>query len=294
MKSKRILFMVILMITFMGCGIQNETKTLRLGHGLDVSHSVHKAMVKMAEDLSTRSGGKLKLEIYPSQQLGTERECLELLQIGSLDMTKVSVGVLENFAPKMKVLGLPFLFRDRQHSFDVLDGPIGEMLLNEGEKYWLKGLGYYDAGSRSFYTMNKPIEKPDDLIPKDTMSLLLQEMMISTSAKFIKNKNNQKNINYMPFVYDRFKIDSTRFESSNYYYMSTIDLYQEILEKAKASINTQQDVLKKVQKELDSIKKDALKLTRSKLKELDSLKVTKNFEKLELSKRTLEEMNERQ
>lgn len=143
-------------------------------------------------------------------------------------------------------------------------------------------------------TSNTIFKKPKDLIPKDTMSLLLQEMMISTSAKFIKNKNNQKNINYMPFVYERFKIDSTRFESSNYYYMSTIDLYQEILEKAKASINTQQDVLKKVQKELDSIKKDALKLTRSKLKELDSLKVTKNFEKLELSKRTLEEMNERQ
>ncbi|MEJ6675042.1 MAG: hypothetical protein QNK88_06000, partial [Polaribacter sp.] len=64
--------------------------------------------------------------------------------------------------------------------------------------------------------------------------------------------------------------------------------------KAKASINTQQDVLKKVQKELDSIKKDALKLTRSKLKNADSLKITKNFEKLELSKSTLEEMNERQ
>ena len=120
-------------------------------------------MVKMAEDLRERSGGKLDIKIYPSQQLGTERECLELLQIGSLDMTKVSVGVLENFAPKMKVLGLPFLFRDRKHSFDVLDGPIGELLLNDGEKYWLKGLGYYDAGSRSFYTMNKPILKPSDL-----------------------------------------------------------------------------------------------------------------------------------
>jgi hypothetical protein len=126
------------------------------------------------------------------------------------------------------------------------------------------------------------------------MSLLLQEMVISTSAKFIKNKNNQKNINYMPFVYERFKIDSTRFKSSNYYYMSTIDLYQEILEKAKASINAQQDVLKKAKKQLDSIKKDALKLTRSKLKNADSLKITKNFEKLELSKRTLEEMNVRQ
>jgi len=164
MKSIKLLLLFILVISFFGCEIQTDVKTLRLGHGLDVSHSVHKAMVKMSEDLFERSGGRLKLEIYPSQQLGTERECLELLQIGSLDMTKVSVGVLENFAPKMKVLGLPFLFRDRQHSFNVLDGPIGEMLLNEGEKYWLKGLGYYDAGSRSFYTMNKPIEKPEDLV----------------------------------------------------------------------------------------------------------------------------------
>ena len=163
MAYKRIFSLLLFTVFLFGCSDETRTKTLRLGHGLDVSHSVHKAMLKMGEDLEKRSGGKLKLEIYPSQQLGTERECLELLQIGSLDMTKVSVGVLENFAPKMKVLGLPFLFRDRQHSFDVLDGPIGEMLLNEGEKYWLKGLGYYDAGSRSFYTMNKPIEKPSDL-----------------------------------------------------------------------------------------------------------------------------------
>ncbi len=134
-----------------------------MGHGLDVNHSVHKAMVKMGKDLAQLSGGQMVLKIYPSQQLGTERECLELLQIGSLDMTKVSVGVLENFAPKMKVLGLPFLFRDRQHSFEVLDGPIGQQLLDDGKKYWLKGLAYYDAGSRSFYTKQTPIHQPDDL-----------------------------------------------------------------------------------------------------------------------------------
>lgn len=163
MKYKRIVPLCFMVFVLLGCAGETKTRTLRLGHGLDVSHSVHKAMVKMGEDLLERSGGTLKLEIYPSQQLGTERECLELLQIGSLDMTKVSVGVLENFAPKMKVLGLPFLFRDRQHSFDVLDGPIGAMLLNEGGQFWLKGLGYYDAGSRSFYTMNKPILKPSDL-----------------------------------------------------------------------------------------------------------------------------------
>lgn len=163
MKLKKLLLLVFTVGLAFSCAETSGVKTLRLGHGLDVSHSVHKAMVKMGEDLYKISDGKLKLEIYPSQQLGTERQCLELLQIGSLDMTKVSVGVLENFAPKMKVLGLPFLFRDREHSFTVLDGPIGQRLLNEGEQYWLKGLGYYDAGSRSFYTKDKPVNTPEDL-----------------------------------------------------------------------------------------------------------------------------------
>ena len=144
------------------CG-KGDTRIIKLAHGLDINHSVHKAMVKMSEDLVEISGGKMKIEIYPSQQLGTERECIELLQIGSLDMTKVSVGVMENFAPKMKVFGLPFLFRDRAHSFQVLDGPVGKKLLDEGTKYWIKGLGYYDAGSRSFYTKDKPINSPIDL-----------------------------------------------------------------------------------------------------------------------------------
>lgn len=163
MRYTRFILVVTAFVFVLGCGTESQTRILRLGHGLDVSHSVHKAMVKMGEDLAERSGGKMKLVIYPSQQLGTERECLELLQIGSLDMTKVSVGVLENFAPKMKVLGLPFLFRDREHSFKVLDGPIGQELLKDGEQYRLMGLGYYDAGSRSFYTKNKPINTPSDL-----------------------------------------------------------------------------------------------------------------------------------
>ncbi|GGD23632.1 TRAP transporter substrate-binding protein [Flavobacterium orientale] len=164
MKLKStILLSFLMLLTFNQCAEISQTKTLKLAHGLDVSHSVHLAMVKMGEDLAAISGNKIKLEIYPNQQLGTERECIELLQIGSLDMTKVSVGVLENFAPKMKVFGLPFLFRDRQHSFSVLDGPVGKELLDEGLEYWIKGLGYYDAGSRSFYTKTRPIDSPSDL-----------------------------------------------------------------------------------------------------------------------------------
>ncbi len=181
-SSLKHIFCLCLIIGSYSCNELIDTRTIRLGHGLDTSHSVHKAMVKMGENLDELSGGKMVLKIYPSQQLGTERECLELLQIGSLDMTKVSVGTLENFAPRMKVLGLPFLFRDRQHSFNVLDGPIGQNLLNEGEQYWLKGLGYYDAGSRSFYTKDRPVNTPEDL-----KGLKIRVMESVTAVNMIKN-----------------------------------------------------------------------------------------------------------
>jgi len=94
-------------------------------------------------------------------------------------------------------------------------------------------------------TSNTILEKPKDLIPKDSMQLLLQEMVIAGSAKFIKNKNLEKNINYMPLVYQKFKIDSARFQNSNLYYMSKIDMYQKILESAKESIEKQENYTNK-------------------------------------------------
>lgn len=178
----KISIVVIVFITTVSCNQTNDQKTIKLAHGLDINHSVHKAMLYMAKDLKEISDGQLSIKIYPNQQLGSERECLELLQIGSLDMTKVSVGVMENFAPKMKVLGLPFLFRDKEHSFAVLDGPIGQNLLNEGTKFWLKGLCYYDAGSRSFYTKSHPVETPDDL-----KGLKIRVMESATSMAMVKN-----------------------------------------------------------------------------------------------------------
>ena len=183
MKLSNYLVLVFgLFLLFSSCKNENKVKAIKLAHGLDVNHSVHKAMVRMGEELAKNSNGKLALEIYPSQQLGTERECLELLQIGSLDITKVSAGALENFVPRMKVFGLPYLFRDRQHSFDVLDGKIGKELLADGEKFWLKGLGYYDAGSRSFYTKEKPINSPEDLF-----GLKVRVMESVTAMNMVKN-----------------------------------------------------------------------------------------------------------
>jgi tripartite ATP-independent transporter DctP family solute receptor len=155
--------LLILMISSDSCRFTKHQKVLKLAHILDPTHSVHKAMVYMAGQLEKKSGGKLTIQIYPSGQLGKERECLELLQIGSLAITKVSAAVMEGFVEDYKVLGMPYLFENKEHIFKVLDSGIGKKLLLSGEHIWLRGLCFYDAGSRSFYTRDKPIYTPDDL-----------------------------------------------------------------------------------------------------------------------------------
>lgn len=150
------------MFILISCGKISDTTSLKLAHGLDIQHPVHKGMEFMAQRVAEKSNGKLLIEIYPSQQLGTERQCLELLQIGSLAMTKVSAAVLENFAPNMQVLSLPYIFKSREHHYKVLDGAVGKKLLVQSEQYRLRGLTYFDAGQRSFYS-KEPVRKPEDL-----------------------------------------------------------------------------------------------------------------------------------
>jgi tripartite ATP-independent transporter DctP family solute receptor len=136
---------------------------LKLAHGLPTAHPVHEAMLFMAERVAARSDGRMKVEVFPSEQLGTEKECIEALQLGYLAMTKTSSAPMEGFVPKMRIFGVPYLFRDADHLWKVLNGPIGKELLLAGEAKRLRGLCYYDAGARSFYTKNRPIETPADL-----------------------------------------------------------------------------------------------------------------------------------
>ena len=140
-----------------------HSRVLKLAHGLDENHPVHHGMEHMAERVAELSGGRLAIQIFPNEQLGNETECIEQLQRGALAMTKVSVAPLESFTPKLSVFGMPFLFRDDAHHWKVLEGPIGRELLLASEENGVRGLCYYDAGSRSFYTAKRPILTPDDL-----------------------------------------------------------------------------------------------------------------------------------
>jgi tripartite ATP-independent transporter DctP family solute receptor len=152
-----------LLVGVLACASESETKIIRMGHALNVEHPVHLGIVEMGRLLDSISRGQMTMKIYANGQLGSERELMELIQIGSLDITKVSAGALENFVPEFKVLTLPYLFVDSLHLNTVLNGPIGEELLEKAVKYRMKGLCFYDAGRRSFYSKEKPIMDPRDL-----------------------------------------------------------------------------------------------------------------------------------
>lgn len=180
--SFRPIFITVVILIFSSCSIDSDIKHLKIGHGLDRSHPVHLAMEYMAEKVADKSDGKIEITVYPSQQLGTERECLELLQIGSLAMTKVSASVLEGFAPDFKVFSLPYIFRNEEHKFNFYESDLGLQLLQSPEKFWLRGLCYYDAGSRSFYTIDTPIQTPADL---EGLKIRVQES--PTSVKLVNS-----------------------------------------------------------------------------------------------------------
>ena len=159
-----LLTLAICVLLLSGCGKSSESvRVIKLAHALDPVHPVHVAMVFLADRVYEKSGGQMRIDVYHSQQLGSERELLELLQIGSLGIAKTTTAVLEGFSPRYQVYGMPYIFRDREHFFKVLEGEIGRQLLLECEDFWLRGLCYYDSGSRSFYTKDAPIHHPDDL-----------------------------------------------------------------------------------------------------------------------------------
>lgn len=146
-----------------GRGNTASGRVLKLAHGLDTTHPVHLGMVHMKERLEELSGGRMTIDIYPSGVLGSEVQCIEQLQGGALAMTKTSTAAMENFIPELGVFGVPYLFNDHESYWSILDSEIGHELLSVGDSLGLRGLCYYDSGSRNFYSTKKPIRSPKDL-----------------------------------------------------------------------------------------------------------------------------------
>jgi len=111
-------------------------------------------------------------------------------------------------------------------------------------------------------TSNTIYEKPDDLIPKDTMVLLIKDLYLAAAAKNVLNKQSQRRFSYVPLVYQKYKIDSVRFQKSNLYYTSKIDIYEPLLQKVIDTLDAERKVFNQLKKVRDSVRQDSIKKTR--------------------------------
>jgi TRAP-type transport system periplasmic protein len=140
-----------------------QTVNLKLGHAVAPEHPYHLGAVKFAELIGQRTANKVKIDVYPSTQLGNERDMVEGLQLGTIDLVVTSTGPLGGFVPRMFVVDLPFLFRDRDHAYKVLDGTIGRELLDAFSPKGIRGLAFWENGFRQITNNVRAIEKPEDL-----------------------------------------------------------------------------------------------------------------------------------
>ncbi len=173
MRSYKLIFNICVIIAFClavtGCKLihtsmkESYSYTFRLAESHPSSHPTAKADLEFARRVEQETNGKIRIIVYFDQELGTEQEVIEQVRFGAIDFTRVSIANLVETVPDLYVLQLPYLYEDREHMWRVLESDIGDELLHGVGKYGFIGLTWFDAGSRSFYTRDKPIEKLEDL-----------------------------------------------------------------------------------------------------------------------------------
>ena len=136
--------------------------TLTFAHGQAEGHPYQQAALYFKELVEEESGGSITVVVSPNGTLGDERECVESLQMGTLDITAAVASALSGFDPDMDVFNMPYLFESREQAFEVLDGEVGQELFADLESQGIKVFGTYDLGFRSMTNSQHPIETPED------------------------------------------------------------------------------------------------------------------------------------
>jgi tripartite ATP-independent transporter DctP family solute receptor len=121
------------------------------------------ALNYMSRMIAERSGGRHQIKVFHSRQLGEEKETIEQTRAGAIDLNRTNVALIGSFVPAMNVLAMPFLFRSIEHLRKVLDGPIGNEILNGFAPYGFVGLAFHDSGARSIYNGVRPVRSIADI-----------------------------------------------------------------------------------------------------------------------------------
>lgn len=139
-----------------------EKVTLRLGHEMPEDHPYHLGALKFGEILAQKTNGKYEVVVYPNAQLGTQKQMAEMVATNQLDLCLTWQGILEAFDPNTGVVSLPFIFRDWDHVYKVVDGPVGQELFKGVEAKGIKVLTNFNNGLYNIVSRVK-IEKPEDV-----------------------------------------------------------------------------------------------------------------------------------
>lgn len=155
-SSSLIIILSVLFILFIPGFSEPAEKVIKLGHVLDTKHPYHIGSEFFAKRVKELTHGRIEVQVYPSSQLGNERESAEALQIGTVEMAAITTAVTSRFVKELEIFNLPFLFRDFQHLYKVVDGKFGEELNGATQRKGLRIVGWWVGGSRSIYA-RKPI-----------------------------------------------------------------------------------------------------------------------------------------
>lgn len=166
--SKKCLGVVVLglfiaMLFFGSFSVLAAPKVLKLSSVLPEGHPTHKAMVFFADLVKEKTKGEIEIRVFPSSQLGEQRDALEGMKVGTLEMAMVAAGPLGQFVPQVDVLNLPYMFRSLDHLHKALDGEAGKKLIGYINQAGYEFLFWMDAGSRNIINNKRPIYKPEDL-----------------------------------------------------------------------------------------------------------------------------------
>ncbi|HEY0920417.1 TRAP transporter substrate-binding protein [Devosia sp.] len=140
-----------------------EKLVLKLGHPSSLTYPSHIGALKLAEEVARRSNGEIEIQVFPLSQLGGERDLIEGLQLGTVDMAIFSNMSITNFVPAAPILELPFFYKDGDHILRAIESPAGQRLMGMYEDAIGKLLGFYKTSSPSFYNSVRPIHTMDDL-----------------------------------------------------------------------------------------------------------------------------------
>jgi len=164
MKKFRIIALALLLVLLPSMLFaQAKPIVLRLAETHPKGYPTELGDEEFARLVKERSNGRIIIEVYPGSQLGEEKAVIEQVQFGAIDITRVSISPVAAFVPKLNAFQMPYLYRDSDHMWKVLKGDIGMELLASLEPFGFIGLGWFEAGARSFYNSKKPVYTPADL-----------------------------------------------------------------------------------------------------------------------------------